>query len=98
MPFNEKIDGAESTRLHAFQRQTGSKCMDERLLEIVDVTIITTLLKEMNWPISLFGENHSRQLVSAVNGVNFNICFGTRAADEAGWTDFTLSAPFSDRS
>src|SRR5690606_37053498 len=35
------------------------------------------------------------QLVSAVNGVNFNIRVGTAAKDKAGWTDFTISAPFT---
>ena len=69
--------------------------MSERLIETVNATTIASLLKQMGWPVSPAGDKDAPQIVSAVNGVNFNICFGTQAAGNGGWTDLTLSAPFS---
>lgn len=69
--------------------------MGERLIETVNATTIAALLKQMGWPASPAGGKDAPRIVSTVNGVNFNICFGTKAPGKAGWTDFTLSAPFS---
>lgn len=69
--------------------------MGERLIETVDATSVASLLKEAGWPVSPSDNTDVPQIVSATDGVSFNICFGTKAAGAAGWTDFTMSAPFS---
>ena len=69
--------------------------MGERLIKTVNAKTIAALLKQIGWPVSTAGDKAAPQIVSAVNGVNFNICFGTKAASHGDWTDFTISAPFS---
>ena len=69
--------------------------MGECTITAVDTVTLSSILKEMGWPSSLPGGEGAPQIVSSVNGVNFNICFGTKATAEKGWTDFTISAPFS---
>jgi len=52
------------------------------------------IVKELGWQADLAGTKEQPQLISTVNGVNFNVRVGTRAAGSAGWSDFTISAQF----
>ena len=69
--------------------------MDERMISAVDADGISSLLREMGWPATPAGNEAVPRIVSSANGVNFNVCFGTKATSEKGWTDLTISARFS---
>ena len=69
--------------------------MGEHTIDSVNPSTIGALLKELGWPASLNGTRDAPQIVSAVNGINFSISFGTKASARGNWTDFTISAPFS---
>lgn len=69
--------------------------MAESLITEVTADSIQALLRELGWQTTLAGTKDAPQVVSAVNGVNFNVRFGTEAKGKRGWTDFTISAPFS---
>ncbi len=57
--------------------------------------LLAEILGECGWNATIEGNSEALRIVSAVNGVNFNIHFGTKCIDGDGWTDFTISAPFA---
>lgn len=69
--------------------------MSKDIISAVTAATVQELLREAGLEASLAGTKEQPQVVSAVAGVNFNIRFGTPAKDGSGWTDFTISAPFT---
>lgn len=69
--------------------------MPHKLISRVTSELLAEILGECGWKATLEGNNEALRIVSAVNGVNFNVHFGTKCIDGDGWTDFTISAPFA---
>lgn len=69
--------------------------MADGLVTEVTAESVGDILREIGWKSASTGTKAAPQLVGAVEGVNFNVRFGARALGKGGWTDFTLSAPFT---
>ncbi|MEI5677093.1 MULTISPECIES: YbjN domain-containing protein [unclassified Mesorhizobium] len=69
--------------------------MPDKLVSRITRGLLAEILGECGWKVTLEGNDEAPRIASAVNGVNFNIHFGTRCTDGDGWTDFTVSAPFA---
>jgi hypothetical protein len=71
------------------------KNMADGLVTEVTAESVGDLLREIGWKSTSTGTKAAPQLVGTVEGVNFNVRFAARALGKGGWTDFTLSAPFT---
>lgn len=69
--------------------------MSTDLISAFTTATVQELLREIGWEAGLAGTKEQPQVVSAVADVKFNIRFGTTSIDGNGWTDFTISAPFT---
>ncbi len=69
--------------------------MSKDLITVFTTGTVQELLRDAGLEARLAGTKEQPQVVSSVAGISFNIRFGTPAKDGSGWTDFTISAPFT---